>query len=491
VQIRVTLLERALGSVTLFVILGFLSVTAADADLWGHLLFGRDIVRDGWVHTSDPYSFTSDRPWINHEWLAEAIMWAAYSYGGAPGLVALKLLPVVFAGSLLLLVWRRFRLTPPFRDSLLFVTALGVWPLVATIRPQAFSVALFAALLFILDRIGTGRLGWMGLLPPLFALWVNVHGGWLVGGGVLAIFAIATLFDSRRTRRSRLALVAVGIVAAAATLCNPYGIAMLDFLGQSVRPERADIMEWQPVHRLPLTAAVLWAVPALVAAAAFWRGRRQIPFPSLVVVLVLAIASLSVARLGGFFALAVGMWLAPYIQTRTRHTEPGTQTDRNARPLVAAAVCLGLVAASTASFGRQITIAGRWAPEPEAVAFVHERQLNGRMLTWFDYGQYAIWHLWPAIRVSMDGRRETVYSDRMRDLHARVFDAAPDGLEVVESLDPDYIWLPAEFPILNRLESAGWHPVFEGPRSKIYARRDGPSVRSGADGSHARAFPGP
>ena len=48
-------------------------------------------------------------------------------------------------------------------------------------------------------------------------------------------------------------------------------------------------------------------------------------------------------------------------------------------------------------------------PEAEAMAFVRDRQLRGRMVTFFDWGQYAIWHKPDALRVSMDGRRETVY----------------------------------------------------------------------------------
>ena len=49
--------------------------TVADVDLWGHVLFGRDIVNQREIPVTDPYSFTSDRPWTNHEWLAESIMY--------------------------------------------------------------------------------------------------------------------------------------------------------------------------------------------------------------------------------------------------------------------------------------------------------------------------------------------------------------------------------------------------------------------------------
>ena len=52
------------------------------------------------------------------------------------------------------------------------------------------------------------------------------------------------------------------------------------------------------------------------------------------------------------------------------------------------------------------------APMEQRERFIRDHQLRGRMVTYFDWGEYAIWHLSPRVRVSLDGRRETVYSDR-------------------------------------------------------------------------------
>src|SRR5262249_23165673 len=136
--------NNALSFVALLAIVCLLAGTAPDADLWGHLTFGRDIVHAGHVHAADPYSFASDRVWINHEWLAEVVMWGAYALGGVAGLVALKLMLACAAGAALFAAWRRHALPPLWRDGLLFVTALAAWPLISTMRPQVFSIALFA-----------------------------------------------------------------------------------------------------------------------------------------------------------------------------------------------------------------------------------------------------------------------------------------------------------------------------------------------------------
>ena len=52
----------------------------------------------------------------------------------------------------------------------------------------------------------------------------------------------------------------------------------------------------------------------------------------------------------------------------------------------------------------------------------------GHLVTYFNWGQYALWHLGPALKVSMDGRRETVYSDRRLAEHRLVTLVGPGGV---------------------------------------------------------------
>jgi hypothetical protein len=150
-----------------------------------------------------------------------------------------------------------------------------------------------------------------------------------------------------------------------------------------------------------------------------------------------------------------------------------------------------MLLAAVLLFGRGIPANAPTLPEPEAVQFVRRNTMSGRMLTWFDYGQYAIWHLSPAIRVSMDGRRETVYSDAMRDLHRRIYVNAPDALQGVARLDPDSIWLPADLPVIETLQQAGWRVVFRGTRSTILSRDSRLTPEHTTPPVLPRWFPGP
>jgi hypothetical protein len=115
------------------------------------------------------------------------------------------------------------------------------------------------------------------------------------------------------------------------------------------------------------------------------------------------------------------------------------------------------------------------------------------MLTFFDWGEYVIWHLGSGVKVSMDGRRETVYSEEMLDKHFALYQDKPGSLDFVDQLQPDYIWLPARFAVVKTLRAHGWNPVFAGPTSVILTRKAGAVSVPPAQTApvQPRCFPGP
>jgi len=328
------LIRTALGIVLLAVI----THTRADPDLWGHVKFGRDIVSEATIPRLDPYAFTSDREWINHEWLAECAIYIAFAVGRGPGLVVLKVLVVL---GMLALLWnglKRQQVDPPTRDLLMALAVVGTFPQLNHVRPQVFSVLAFAALVWILESGGSARR--LLLIPPLFAAWVNFHGGWIVGGGVLAIWTVLTLVSVRRGApldaparggsapggsqdpplHEGVLLLGAGAMALVGTLANPYGLRMWQFLTATVGFGRAEITDWQPLYRLGAGYVALWIVLSLAAIVGImhaWRSRTW-ELRRLVLVAVLAVASFQVSRLEAFFAIAVVLLLGPDIAAALR-----------------------------------------------------------------------------------------------------------------------------------------------------------------------------
>ena len=180
----------------LLIVLAFVTMTRADPDLWGHVRFGGDMIDSAAIRVPDTYSFTSDKPWTNHEWLAEIIMAAAYRTAGAAGLVLLKLTIIALS---LACVWRivdRRRRGAAAGGDPDETRAGGILPRAQQVRPQIFSVLCFSVLVLLLRR-AEKRPALLWLAPPLLAFWANMHGGWLVGCGTLCLWCAARTWTMR------------------------------------------------------------------------------------------------------------------------------------------------------------------------------------------------------------------------------------------------------------------------------------------------------
>jgi hypothetical protein len=465
--------------------------TAADPDLWGHLRFGLDMLASQSAHAVDRYSFTADRPWINHEWLAEWLMAVGYAGLGAFGLNLLKLAVIAIVAGIALAIARQEHASPIARDLYVVLAVVATYTRTQAIRPQMFSVAICCAMLYLLRQTGRGHRRAIWYVPLLFAAWVNLHGGWIVGLAVLAVWLLGDAWQDRRMRRT-LGLATIGALVLIATLFNPYGVGLWRFLAETVRLDRPDVTDWKPLRELPTAVLVIESILPIVAIAAVQRGHawRRLPGRDIAVLLLLVVATYRVGRVDAFLQAAIAILVAgPIIALLNR-------IDLNARGLFrrpsaavgAIALVLTIYAAGTAlSSLRVIEVDGPWVPDRAAAAFLREHSRGARVLTWFDWGEYALWQLSPSgIRISMDGRRETVYSARLIRDHDRFYQAQPDMIDYPERIGADVIWLPSRLAVIEPLKRRGWTPRLDTGQSVILARGSGPidapaiAMRSGA-----------
>ena len=462
------------------------ATTRADPDLWGHTRFGLDTLATWALPADDPYSFTQDTPWINHEWLSELQMGAAYAALGPAGLAMLKGLLVV-AG--LWLVWSGLRgIAPGPRMVAMGVAVVGSFPLLQTLRPQLWSFVCVAILCRLLRRPDDSSV-WP--YPILFAVWANLHGGWIVGAGVVAVWFGTNAAVRPKARRRGALIVGSTIVA---TMLTPYGPTLWRFIAETVRLSRPAIEEWQPVWNAPAGAVV---VLAAVVATAVWLVRR--PFAhrlaTLLVLGMLAVAGAKVARMTPLFVEVAVLLLAPAVKLRwpvgARHAPRPSRSDGVVAAVVLAAALVASVSVARSALAC-VHVDRHRMPEPEAVTLL-EAAPAGRAVTFFNWGQYAIWHLGPRIRVSMDGRRETVYSDVRLAEHDAILAGSDEGLDVLEAWRPEYVWLPIDATrTRDWLVTSGYRIAFDGDRSFIAVRGDLHALaRGSAPSAHRRAcFPG-
>ncbi len=477
-------------------------VTRADPDLWGHVRFGGDILRTHALPSFDPYSFTSDRSWVNHEWLSEVAFAAAYTLGGGLGLIAFKLLLIVAAGATVVAIARADGTRGRPLVIIGGLTVAAMLPRASQIRPQLFSVVCFAILLNVLRRAGKGQTRALLIVAPLFVVWANAHGGWLVGCAAVWAWSCGRVLELRREPAVRwIPPVAVSIAAALATLVTPYGVVLWSFLGSTVGPSRAFIAEWGPITSVPLLI-VPWVVFWALLILSIRRGGIPANPAEALIPIALGLASAKVSRLDTFFGLSVlGLQSREIARFLSRRSAGATAVPSRVSSPWHIAAALGVLAvplAPMAPFLSCISIREPLMPEPEALRTIQSGALRGRMVTFFDWGEFAIWYLPPGLRISMDGRRETVYSQQTIDRHLELFQGTRAGIAYLRQLDPDYVWLPNKSPTVDLLRRTGWIPLFAGNLSTILARPLMPLSTLGANTSNIttalaarRCFPGP
>jgi hypothetical protein len=309
-------------------------------------------------------------------------------------------------------------------------------------------------------------------VPAVMAAWVNLHGGWIVGLGVLVLWTSMRMIAGDR---GRLAMAGVVAAAAAATLLNPHGLAMWRFLFETVRPERQMIADWQPLYELPPLLWFSWLAGAgvLVLTARSSTGLED--WMRVGIVAALGIAAVRVSRLDAFFALA-GVFAGAHVLSKVV-SAPISPVRARSSPAFAVLLLFCTVAVGYLIGLRMIAIPvpAKFMPDPNVSLYVRDEKLSGRALMWFDWGEYAIWHFGPGLKVSMDGRRETVYTPEVVNAHMRFYFGGANDWQYADDLKADYVLIPKALPIAKELPLHGWRPLCEGPTSILFARQ----VRSG------------
>ena len=222
--------ETVFTIVLMLGLFGMASRSVVDPDLWWHLKTGQLTLQHHAVFRVDPYSFTcAGQPWINHEWLADVLMFSLYRAAGWGGLI------VVFAALIstaYFLIFRRCAGRPYLAGIMTVWAAFASLP-VWDVRPQIFSLLLASMFLMLRDlSVESPRRLWWAV--PLTLLWVNLHAGYALGIALLALFMVGELLDagfgfapesgSRRTMFGTLSLVLIACLAVVPI--NPYGFKM-------------------------------------------------------------------------------------------------------------------------------------------------------------------------------------------------------------------------------------------------------------------------
>lgn len=469
----------------------FLGDNEADNDLWVHVRIGLQVISEG-VPRVDTWSYTAaGLPWIDHEWLLHVLFGGLYGAGGGPALLLFKIAAGLATLALLAVSVSRRAASIHVRGGVL-VLATAVLSRGFAVRPQIATYLAVAALWLFLDtprRRDSGQRWW---LVPVFVLWANLHGGVVVGLGMTGICAVWLLL-ARPADGVRLGLAA-GLGAAAALLLNPYGPAYAGFIvGELGSPH--PITEWQPVALEPAQATFLVLAAAFVGSLPLLRGWRERGWQAALAALVLA-AAFAQQRHTPVFALCAAPLVAEGAEALARRVRrrgawslsPGAQGLLAAGMVGLALAQLGLTAARL--WGDRLRIVFDPAEYPvEAVRRLAAGAEPLNLAVPLEWGGYAVWHLGPRVKVSLDGRFAMIYPPEVVEENFAFFSGRDDFRALADRHPTDAILAPAGArPPVSA--STGWRTVHEDPVATILAR-EGVALPEGttAPTSAAGAFP--
>lgn len=351
----------------LFVLYLLYGLSHYDPDFGWHLQAGRYILAHG-IPARDIFSYTARGfPWIDHEWLNDAVVAGLFRLGGYLAVAA------VFAAlwtAALAAASRQHR-------TVLWLTAIATIPYCG-VRTVTWSVVF----LVLLERLLAARRYW--LLAPLFLLWANLHGSFILGLGLLAIEAV----------RRRLALV--WMACAAVTFVNPYGPHLYTEVFRTLLDPRlhSAIQEWRPLS-FPWQTWPFWFLFLAVIVVYRPRASRQAVWAALLGAMALASTRhtplFAVAAIP-VFEMAAGRLTADFRQSRlgARLLWPGLAVMLVAVPLAAEAAGGGF----NQNPNRDYPAA--------AAAYLRQHPCPGNTFNTYNEGGYLIWKLGRADYI--DGR---------------------------------------------------------------------------------------
>lgn len=438
-----------------------LATINADPDLWGYLAFGRLFWNSSQFPYHDVFTFLPTlKLWVYHEWLTGVFFYPIYKASGAWGLQFLKYLFGLATIGLIYLTARKRGGLP--LAAVLFVILIMrgfIYYGFSPVRAQIFTYFFFALTLYLLESSRQDH-AWRRLwaLIPVQVLWCNLHGGFLAGLGLVALYALGEGL-CRRPYRPYLGILALSGLA---TLVNPYGVQYWYYLVKAISMPRPQIGEWGSIYQLYRTGLVsspevlnLLAMVMLMLFLA-WRNKWQEWTPILCLGLTLYLGLTKVRHMV-FFYLLLGAYLPvllnPYLdEIKSRGMLAGVGERLSRVPgliLALVAVFMGLFAYL---FFRHDPFSLRILPRPlaardtpgnyypvGAVDYIRSHGLSGKLLTEFGWGEYLIWNLYPRCLVGLDGRYETVYTEEVAKEFFAFIAGDGDWRNFLERYSPDMI----------------------------------------------------
>jgi hypothetical protein len=474
-----------------------------DAGIGWHIRTGQQILATHAIPRVDLFSSImagrpmSVKPWFAWEWLYDLVVGQLEATLGLNGVVWLTavVIAAVFAWMFRLLIARGANLLVTLGLVLLALWASTIHFLA---RPHVLSWLFTLAWFVTLDSSErecfeepggrSGRNGrrrqWLWALPLLMLVWVNVHGGFLVGFVLLGIFwvgAVWTWFRAKQTRieemllkisagkRAR-SLAWVGVFSAGASLVNPYGWQLhrhiYSYLSNRFLMDHID--EFQSPNFHQLAQKCFLALLLIIVAVLALRG-RELRLSQGLTVSFAVYAGLYASRNIPVASILLVMVVAPMVSgvgfgreffVRMGAVEVGLRG--HLWPMLVMVVTL-LIAVNGGRIGSNLLMDAHFDSKRmpvQAVNYLEKSELRGPVLSPDYWGGYLIYRLYPKTRVVVDDRHD-FYGDEFFESYLKMMHVERGWEEFLDTHEVPCVLLPRDAALASMLaETKGWKAIY-------------------------------
>jgi hypothetical protein len=483
-----------------------------DASIGWHIRNGEQMLRTHAITRTDSFSVTmGGQTWYAWEWLYDLKIAGIHHWLGLNGVVFFTavIIALTFAITLRLSMQRGADLPVA---AFLLVLSLGVSMIHLFARPHVLSWLITVIWFQILDSLESAdrearRRLWY--LPALMLVWVNLHGGFVLGFALLGLYLLSAAIGYFRSRDEKIhqrkasrlrELGFVTSVSLLASFINPYGYKLhlhvyrylssrwlMNHIDEFLSPNFHGVAQQCFVAILLLTIvglAVARDKPSLsrvlVLLFATYSGlyaSRSLPVSSLLLTLIVAplwTQALSEARDNPSLSVRLRDFLSRWRLLTSRVERLEFSFRGHLWPI--AAVVLGMFLCVQAS--RQTSQpwmdahfdAGHFPVQASDV--IVQRGIHEPIFAPDSWGGYLIYRLYPQNKVFVDDRHD-LYGEEFLKEYLQAIRLTPDWNGFLEKKKVNWALLPAASSLANMLkETSRWNLVYQDGTSVLLERKE-------------------
>lgn len=484
--------NRLVFGTTILLVFIMAARISIDSDTWWHLRAGEWIYEHHQLPSYDPFSYTRQNvEWKYPGWLIEVPMYWIYFQLGPGGLNLFTALVIAITFGF---VYQTARGHPLLRAFVVILSAIAsavYW----SARPHLITLLFTSIMIYLLelaqfrrDKL-TNSLVLIGL-PLMMGVWVNSHGGFLVGfivwgiylaGEVLSTLARKTIHWVREKGRvdggewayvpasNRINwLLAVGAGMFLFGLFNPLGIRIYSYPFQTVAIKSLQnyIQEWQtPNFHWISTQPFIWITILLIAALGF--SNKKITITDFLKISIFFYLALLAGRNLALFAVVappviisnlsevgVSRNIFPFPEhSSAKSFSPRAQTWINWG--IFGLLLFGAVVKVYTVFPAEVNEKAFQKLFPvEIVSHIKKIPVQGELFNSYNWGGYILWAL-PERKVFIDGRTD-LYNDEIINEWLKVVQFKPGWEDVLKKWNIQLILMEKDWLGTPLLQLHGW-----------------------------------